>query len=149
MRTRALSAAIATLGLGGPALSVPAETVVPQGRWHLKACLQVSYTRPHCAYLDQTHKLRVRDGSADEDRVLFEGVISAELAQQVLDRAVTVIRSFAAPSAVGSDADNLTIQLVVNGESAQVNVSSLSPSYQAGSGGKDLVKLLGQLTHAF
>jgi hypothetical protein len=116
MRIRALITAVAMFGLGDAALPGTTETVVPSGLWHLKVCFQVSYTRPHCAYLDETHKLRVRDGSADEDKALFDATISADLTQQVLDDAVAVIRSFAPPRrASRTDANNLTVQIVVNG----------------------------------
>jgi hypothetical protein len=141
--------AVAMLGFGGPAWPGAIGAVVPQGLWHLKVCSQVSFTRPRCAYLDQTRRLRVRNGSADEDKVLFDDAISADVTQQVLDAAVAVIRSFAPPSASGVDVTNLTVQLSVNGDSAEVHVSALSSSYKAGPGGRDLVKLLRHITHAF
>ena len=151
MRAIALFGAFVMLSLGSPVLAGSSGSALPNGKWELTVCLSSSYTGSRCAHLDEKLKLRVQYlvGPTDQGKILFEGSIPADVAQQLYGRALSVIRSFGdtARSTVMLDGPSAVLKLTLNGNAAQVSFSA-EPD-DAGPDMKDLVDLLRELTHAF
>jgi hypothetical protein len=144
-----------TIALSGSAISGPTETDLPRNPWDIRVCESpgAGAAGTTCAYLDQTLKLQVKHaaGPADMGKVLFDQKISRELAQRVLGRALSVIRSFgqAPPGTTVTPGDVYTLHLTIDRNVASVELWSLAGLDDAGPDMKELVELLSETTHAF